>query len=224
MKITIKKLVKAFMPFGFIVIYRYFTKGLAWLMTKNEQKIFIRYLKNAQIYLEFGSGGSTIAALSNSNGKIYSVESSKDWIKLMEKKHKIIRLSKKSKRLNLIYADIGNTKGSGYPIISFNENNFDKFLNYYQKIFSDYPEIKDADIVLIDGRFRVACCLSVLLESHNNPIIIFHDFWNRPQYHVIKKFVNIIDRIDSIMVCKKKDNISNNEIMNVFDYFKYVSG
>lgn len=229
MKITAKKLVKAFIPYGFIVIYRHLNKirtrnfDFEWVMTENEQKLFMRYVENAKIYLEFGSGGSTIAALSNSEGKVYSVESSKDWIQSMEKKYKIIRLSKKSERLSLIHADIGNTGNMGYPIISGNENDFDVFLNYSQKIFRDYSEIKDADIVLIDGRFRVACCLSVLLESHNNPIIMFHDFWTRPQYHVIKKFVDIIERSDSMMVCKKKDKISNNEILNVFDNFKYVS-
>jgi hypothetical protein len=231
MKITVKKLIKAFIPYGFIAIYRYFESrknwgnknNFVWLMTENEQTIFTQYVKNAKLYLEFGLGGSTIAALKNGGGKVYSVESSKDWIQYMEKKYKIISLSKKSERLCLIHADIGNTRNGGYPIISNNENNFDCFLNYSKKIFEDYPETKNADVVLVDGRFRIACCLSVLLENKNNPVIMFHDFWLRPQYHAVKKFIEIIDRVDSMMVCKKKDNISNAEILNVFDNFKYVS-
>jgi hypothetical protein len=228
MNITVKKLVKALVPYGLLYFYQRIKQnknqhGFVWLMTEKEQKLFKQYVRNAKVYFEFGSGGSTIAALSNSAGKVYSIESSKEWIKSMEQKYEIIMGSEKSGRLSLIHADIGDTGNSGYPIISCDEDDFNRFFNYYQKVFKDYSEIKNADVVLIDGRFRVACCLSVLLENDNNPIIMFHDFWNRPQYHVVKKFIDIIDRTDSIMVCKKRVDISKDEIVNVIDNYKYVS-
>jgi len=227
-KITAKKLIKAFIPYGFIVLYRYFIKkrrmklnGFDWAMTVKEQELFKEYIRNANVYLEFGSGGSTIAALLNNGGKVYSVESSKDWIEHLRQKNEIIEKAESSGRLNLIYADIGKTSTWGHPIVSDNENDTDRFLSYYQRIFGEYSETKLADVVLIDGRFRVACCLSVLLETKENTIIIFHDYWDRPKYHIVRKFVVYIDGVDRLMICKKNPEASINEIRDEYEKNKY---
>ena len=98
MKITAKKLMMALIPYGFIILYRHYKnsknanyeKAFTWIMTENEQKLFKEYIRNAKIYLEFGSGGSTIVALNSVEGKIYSVESSKDWIETIRQKYDII--------------------------------------------------------------------------------------------------------------------------------------
>lgn len=230
MKITVKTIIMAFVPYGLIVIYRHLKENkkriensddFEWLMTENEKELFKKYIHHAKIYLEFGSGGSTIAALKFSEGQIYSVESSNEWIKTLRQKNEIINNSEKSRRLNLIHADIGNVGMFGTPIVSENETNLERFLNYSQKIFSEYSKVKFADVILIDGRFRVACCLSTLLETNEDAVIILHDYWNRPGYHVIKNYVDIIDGVDTIMVCKKKQNISNDEIVREYEKYKY---
>ena len=221
---------KAFIPYGLIVLHRYYIRNknnvkndndFIWAMTENEQKLFREYIFNAKIYMEFGSGGSTITALKDSKGKIYSVESSNDWIKTMRKKYEVIKKAEDSGRLNLIYADIGKTGKWGTPIMADNENDADRFFNYSHRIFEKYPEIKFADVVLIDGRFRVASFLSTLLNNDVNTIYMFHDFWNRPKYHIVKKFVNIIDGIDTLMVCKKDPASSNDEIKKEYENYKY---
>jgi hypothetical protein len=45
-----------------------------WEMSINARKLFNTYITEAVVYLEFGSGGSTIATLTNMKGKVYSVE------------------------------------------------------------------------------------------------------------------------------------------------------
>jgi hypothetical protein len=70
-----KKIIKAFIPFGLIVFYQHYCKNkkqkiindnhFTWEMTENEQKLFRNYIFDKKVYLEFGSGGSTIAALIN---------------------------------------------------------------------------------------------------------------------------------------------------------------
>jgi hypothetical protein len=230
-KITVKKIIKAFAPYGLIVFYKYYCQKkkqsiknsnyFTWEMTENEQELFKKYIYSSKVYLEFGSGGSTIAALINSDRKIYSIESSKDWIEKMKQKYEIILKGEKSGQLNLIHVDIGKTGNWGVPIMITDDNKTDKFLNYSQSQFERHREMKMADFVLIDGRFRVACCLKTLLETGENTVIMFHDFWNRPQYHIIKKYVNIIDGIDTLMICKKKYNISDDEIRNEYDNYKY---
>lgn len=53
-------------------------------MTANEVSLFDKYIKSSAHYLEFGSGGSTIRTLQKSNAKVYSVESSIEWIIMLE--------------------------------------------------------------------------------------------------------------------------------------------
>jgi len=231
MKIVLK-IVMAIIPYGIIALCQYCRKKRAkkavigenrfiWAMTKNERELFAKYASGAKIYLEFGSGGSTIAALTGSGGKVYSVESDKGWIGSLRQKYEIIAKSEQSGRLCLIHADIGKTGKWGVPVTLPNETNRDRFLNYSQMPFEKYGEAKLADVVLIDGRFRVACCLQALLETNENTIIILHDYWNRPQYHTLNKYVEIIDGTDSMMICKRKRAIPEDEIRNEYDRYKH---
>jgi len=51
-------------------------------LSKNDKKIFYKYLDNANVYFEYGSGGSTYQASIRKNIKtIYSVESDITWQK-----------------------------------------------------------------------------------------------------------------------------------------------
>ena len=45
------------------------------------------------------------------------------------------------------------------------------------------------DVVLVDGRFRVACFLTSLIEAVENTIIIFDDYADRHHYHVVERFL-----------------------------------
>ena len=61
------------------------------------------------------------------------------------------------------------------------------------------------DFVLIDGRFRVACCLKCFGALDENALIAFDDFLNRPSYHVVLNYFEIIEQTaDKRMVILKK--------------------
>jgi hypothetical protein len=36
-------------------------------------------------------------------------------------------------------------------------------------------------------------------------VLLFHDFWNRPHYHTILPFCDVLDRIDTLAVLKLND-------------------
>jgi len=171
-------------------------------MTEKEQNLFLSYVSNAEVYLEFGSGGSTMLALSSAVSKIYSVETSLEWIKYLRKRNKSIVCSEESDRLSFIYADIGAVAKWGRPTKTSDVNANEDYLEYLEQVFTSNPQLKDADVVLIDGRFRVECCQSVLSHTSEDTIIIFHDYWTRPEYHVIKEKINVIDGVDTMMVCR----------------------
>ena len=114
-------------------------------------------------------------------------------------KYLIINFSLK-KRLFFYYVDIGKTKEWGFPI---SNDSKEIFPNYSNDIFNSVDS-NTLDIVLIDGRFRVACLLSVILNmsSTEDTIILFHDFWNREKYHIVLKYVTEIERVDTLAVFK----------------------
>ena len=50
-----------------------------------------------------------------------------------------------------------------------------------------------ADVILIDGRFRVACFLYCLLKSKEGSFIFFDDYINRSYYHVVEDIIPAFD-------------------------------
>nr|WP_299170434.1 hypothetical protein [uncultured Allomuricauda sp.] len=192
-----------------------------WRMSKNEKKMFDRILKKAKGYLEFGSGGSTIRALQKSNAKIYSIESSKDWIEFM-RKYLIVRYNEGT-RLNFSHVYIGDTKEWGYPV---NDSSKHLFPKYSSSIFETLDS-ENLDAFFIDGRFRVACVLSVILQISSfdisNKTILVHDFWNREHYHAVLNYLEVIDRVDTLGVFKIKENLNISDVEKDYDQYKFDS-
>lgn len=188
------------------------------LNTDAERELFYRYLLNSEFknYLEFGAGGSTFDVLKKTKANVYSVESSQNWIRYM-KSWRFIRKNISHGRLNFIYANIGKTREWGYPC---DKNSQEYFSNYTQLYAKNAPS---PTIVLIDGRFRVACVLSLIINFEPNDItILFHDFWNREHYHVVLKYLETIDRADTLGVFKIKKDINKSELHALYEKYKYI--
>ena len=63
-------------------------------------------------------------------------------------------------------------------------------------------------MILIDGRFRVACCLKCFEGMSPNCTIAFDDFLNRPKYHVVLDYFDIVDYTrNNRMVMLRKKNV-----------------
>lgn len=105
----------------------------------------------------------------------------------------------------------------GYPISSTEEK--DSWINYPNALMES-P--KEPDVVLVDGRFRVACALTALLNLKPDAIIMIHDFWTRPNYHVILPFVRILERSSDTAVAFQAapgfDRVKAEEHLQFFRY------
>ena len=159
-----------------------------FIMSKAEISIFDEAIKNSQHYLEFGLGGSTIRAIQRSKAKIYTVESSFGWLAYM-RRYMIVRFFE-GKRLHIHSVNIGPTRDWGFPD---NDNDNDIFEAYSSSIFHVIdPEL--VDLALVDGRFRVACTLKIIMSccENSNLKILIHDFWNREQYHILLKYLDTV--------------------------------
>lgn len=60
-------------------------------------------------------------------------------------------------------------------------------------------------MILIDGRYRVACCLKCFDVIDENCVVLFDDFLNRKHYHVVLDYYTILEHTaDKHMVLMKK--------------------
>lgn len=182
-------------------------------MTENETILFERYVKQATHYFEFGSGGSSKLVARN-NTTVYGVESDKNWINILCKET--------GQRCKVSWVDIGPTKEWGYPV----DNTYkDKFPLYSEAILQHQNSF---DLILVDGRFRVACTLNAIIHTLtvqrqiNQTFIFIHDFWDRPNYHSVLEFLDIVDKADTAGVFKLKDKIDLVRVHMTLDKFKFI--
>lgn len=65
--------------------------------------------------------------------------------------------------------------------------------------------------MFIDGRFRVACCLKSFDVIDNECYIAFDDFLDRPQYHIVLDYYDIIEKTDDhrMVILQKKNDIDS---------------
>ena len=189
-----------------------------WKMSRKEKEMFDQLIKNSKYYLEFGTGGSTIRALQKSKAKVYSVESSQAWIDTISR-YKIINFFRK-KRLTLFYVNIGKTKNWGYPA---DESLRHLYPDYSAKVFETINKEK-LDTVFVDGRFRVACVLSTIINVYPSTRvrIIIHDFWSRSHYHDILKYLDEIESVDDLAVFSLKEKIDLEKVRQDYKKFKLV--
>lgn len=169
--------------------------------SEKSNKFFKRKLKNCKFYFEYGSGSSTLLAIKNKK-KFISLEADKSFYNYLRKY--------KNKR-EIKYTNIGPTKYFSYPILPFFliKKRIESYVNYLK---INFPKIKSApDLFLIDGRFRVNVCLSIIKfiaikKFKKKIIIIIDDYKYRKSYKILEKIfkVNLVGRFGVITVFNYK--------------------
>lgn len=179
-------------------------------MNKIDKIMFYRYLDKSSFYFEYGSGGSTYQASIRPNiQRIISVESDIEW-------HNTLK-NKIAQNVEFVYCDMKtkpNNWGNPGP-----GSNIDEWRKYSGSII----ELGNStiDTVLIDGRFRVACCLKCFDVISDGCFIVFDDFLNRNQYHVVLEFYEIIEKTSdncmAILTKKKGVNSPSRELIEKYE-------
>ena len=160
------------------------------IMTLNELKAFCYFMKPGNIYFEFGAGGSTNVE-SFYKMEIYSVESDARWHKL---------LKDNNITANYITVDL-KVRYLGFPGKETNVEDWKKYIQAYKKEYN-------ADIILIDGRFRVACGLDIFNKIRNDTVVLIHDYTNRKEYHILENYYLKMETWDTLTSFVKRPNIS----------------
>lgn len=142
----------------------------------------------ANVILEYGSGGSTVVAAELADKVIFSVESDAEWLEGMKR---WFALHPPVGTVHLHHGDIGPTKAWGHPR---DAASFRKWPGYAISVW-DLADFLHPDLVLIDGRFRVACFLTCLLRSTRSMTVLWDDYSDRPQYHAVETLVKPVAMI-----------------------------
>ena len=142
-----------------------------------------KHYEKADVILEYGSGGSTVMASEMPGKTIYSVESSRVWTKMMRawfEQEQPVSMPK------MQHVNIGATGKWGTPKDS---SAFQRYHLYPLSIW-DAEGFKHPDVILVDGRFRVACALSAMLKCTKKTTLLFDDYEGRRGYHVLEEFLD----------------------------------
>ena len=179
------------------------------ILFDGDDYLFKQYLINCNIYFEYGVGASTRWVLENTKSKIISVDTDKKWINT-------INFSNQSSRIKLNWINLGDLENWGRPKSYVYR---DRFIDYISNVWSFNEK---ADVVLIDGRFRVACFLYSLINAKINSIITFDDYINRPYYHIVEEIVPIYKICGRQAVFRVPNNINRSLAENILNKFLYV--
>ncbi|NAW77309.1 hypothetical protein CAG60_00210 [Vibrio sp. V33_P6A3T137] len=157
----------------------------------------IEYVKKAyanhKVILEYGSGGSTLYA-AEQGCTVVTTETDPKWlVELMG----AYQEQKLPGTIIPIYADIGSTKAWGRPV---DDSQFKLWPDYPQRAWRYLQEHKlHPDLILIDGRFRVASFLTACVNIRKPTLVLFDDYVERDYYHIVEALFQPVEIIDDRM-------------------------
>lgn len=158
-------------------------------MNDREIALIEEYLTPSTIMLEWGSGGSTMH-FSKLVKDYYSIEHDDKWY------------------FKVLIDKPDNVKYYYQPpniLVHPNESSHQSHKDYIERAGKLNTQF---DVVLIDGRARLACAIYIKKYLHKNSIVFIHDFWKRqrtryrPVLDHYTEIESIKDTVQTIIVLK----------------------
>ena len=152
---------------------------------------FLSLLTNQTIFFETGSGCSSIIAKYYAK-KTYAVEGCKEYYDLG---------IKNGLKDNIIFKDLKPDNPTwSYP---GRKSKLDDWKSYFQS----YKEEYNADVILIDGRFKIATAMDIFNKIRYDTIVLLHEYNLRPQYYIIEDYYQYIYHWGTLFAFVKKKDI-----------------
>ena len=139
-------------------------------MKQDELALLTAALRSSDKYLEFGTGGSTVLACETVRISVLSVESDQAWTEQVEAECVAKRTALTPE---FLHVDIGPTGAWGKPT---DASTRDRWPAYHASVWNQRLA-KESDLILIDGRFRVACCAQSALNVNGLNITLSSNFY-----------------------------------------------
>ena len=183
------------------------------ILFRGNDLIFKKLIKKSNVYLEYGSGKSTLWTLKNTNTKVYSIETDKEWYQNI-----LENINKEKNTIDIKLIDIGPVTNWGRPINYNYYKNFNNYTDFYWK------KNIQPDLVLIDGRFRVCSFLTCLKYAQEGTFILFDDYIQRGIYHIVESFIKKYDQNleQALFKVPAKSEIDYERLEQMINNFRFV--
>jgi hypothetical protein len=147
--------------------------------------LFRELITSCTGYLEYGTGGSTVLAHALKKPFV-AIDSDRHFLADVGRK-----LGPLSPQQHLLHADVGVTGPWGVPVCS--RPTAPRLARW--RSYAELPwqrALPGTDLVLVDGRFRVACALASLRHlTKSSDVLLVDDYAERPEYWVVEKFARL---------------------------------
>jgi hypothetical protein len=178
---------------------------------------FLNKLSVSKFYLEYGSGGSTVFASKN-DVKTITVDSDRKYIEAVKEKCKLVN-ERSDTFMTFLPVFIGLIRDWGKPL--FSNPSKERLSRWSKYPNSPWEKIRDEflpDLVLIDGRFRVACALKCIqrMSSSNDWEILIDDYTHR-NYRVVENFAKLDKMVGRMAVFRQKSHIDHSSLTSALD-------
>lgn len=146
-------------------------------MRPREAGLLRRCLGASSVVLVYGNCGAGLLA-AELGRKVTCVESDRD------RAERLTACFEPYPDARVMHVDIGPMNEAGMPARPRLHGRFHR----YPLSVWDAPWLGDPDLVLIDGRFRTACLVAVMLRARRPTTVLFHDYADRPDYQRVEPF------------------------------------
>lgn len=182
------------------------------------EAVFTEGLRQAHNYLEFGAGSSTLAAI-RLGVDVVSVESDRAFLGAIERRIRDSGIRESAQSLELIHADIGRTGPWGKPVFP-SISRPRSWARYPTAPWTRLGQNYRADMILVDGRFRVACALAVILhQPESNWMLLVDDYLGRSHYEDIAKFADFRGMHGRMAEFSPDPRVDRDDAQKAFEHF-----
>ena len=179
---------------------------------------FLERLESCSQYLEFGAGSSTLA-VARRGCALVTVESDPRFLAAVERRCRTQDSSETRHSMAFLHADIGPTGPWGKPVMPRIRRR-DAWRKYPLTPWRTLGEAFRADLVLVDGRFRVACALAVILNQPDvDWTLLVDDYADRPEYGVIERYAELVNLHGRMAEFRPNPAVSSISVRSTLNHF-----
>jgi hypothetical protein len=241
---SLRPILKKLLPESFYLYLRKFYRGLNYLINESfqliihtfryfsiynpdykinlnlgfgiEENIFFKSeLKKCELFLEYGSGKSTLMAIEYKKD-FFAIESDKNFFKYM--------VTKIGFEKHLRFVDFGIVKFASIPIFfNFRKKKLSRLATKYNFDILEELSLKNKipDFILVDGRYRVMSGIALYKfykKNSKNFTIIFDDYSKRDFYIILDKlfYIKKLGRIGVSNGLKMVDDSEVERLLNIY--------
>ena len=154
-------------------------------MTEAESGLIFSHITQNAIVLEYGSGKSTRSIASKCKS-ITAIEHQPSWY------NTVLATLPENASLLLRTPDLPYQEGG-------DDGSYEQFKSYV-----DAPLGSTFDIVIIDGRARVACAAMCQLLCKSDGLVFVHDF-ERSEYQAVLEYLDLVSLVGKMALLKVKN-------------------